>query len=419
MGSRLCKRIGMLCCMGILHSLAACTASSDESPPAQLTVDVLPVATAKQRITERFIRVRDALEIDDSLVIVNDVAEQSVWTVNFASGARTAFGRSGDGPGEYRSPASLLRLGGDTIVIASAGPRPRLALLTTRGAPLGTYTLELPRVVPSGASNPTFDEWPPQPTAYDGRGFMYGARPRTPVGFDPLPPEQEAQVLVRFNLSLSRFDTIAQVRPAGVHRGRLVAGELEYDLPLGPFEVSDAWGVLANGTVAIVDEATYTLTFHDERGDTSAPTAVAHSTRPLAPVEWQQFVDSARSALVKTFASGPSMAGGLTASQVRVPDAPESFPPVAAERTRQVLHDGDMLWIPVNRDAANPHEQWDVLRADGTVFARYELPPNLQLVAVSTCYLYTVETSADELQLLTRSRRDGNVSAGEPAMLSR
>ncbi len=409
MGPRVSKRIVSLCCMGTLHCLSACTASNDGSAPTQLAIDVLPVASATDSISERFTFVGDLVEVDDSLVIVNDVPEQTVWMLNFSTGSRAPFGRNGDGPGEYRSPASILRLGGDTIVIASAGPQPRLALVSTRGLPLGTNTFELPRVAASGASNPTFDEWPPQPTAYDGRGYMYGVRPRTPVGLEPLPPEQDRQVLVRFNISLSRFDTIAEVRPTGAYRGRLVAGELEYDLPLGPFEASDVWGVLSNGTVFLVDEQTYTLTSYAERGEASAPRAVAHSTRPLAALEWQQYVDSARGALLTMFNSGPSMAGGLSSSQVRVPEAPMSFPPVAAGRTRRVLHDGGMLWIPVNRDEPNKSEQWDVLRADGSVFARYELPPTLRLVAVSTRYLYTVETSADELQLLTRSRRADSV----------
>ncbi len=405
MCSRISKRIAALCCMGILHGLSACAASNDGGAPTQLPTDILPVATASDSISERFTFVGDLVEVDDSLVIVNDVSEKNVWMLNFSAGSRAPFGRNGDGPGEYRSPASILRLGGDTIVVASAGPHPRLALLSTRGEPLGTHTLDLPRVVVSGAIDPTFDEWPPQPTAYDGRGYMYGVRPRTPVGLEPLPPEQDRQLLVRFNISLSRFDTIAEVRPTGAYRGRLVAGELEYDLPLGPFEASDVWGVLSDGTVVVVDEKTYTLTSYAERGEASAPRAVAHATRPLAVAEWQQYVDSARGALLTMFNGGPSMAGGLTSSQVRVPEAPMSFPPVAAGRTRRVLHDGDMLWIPVNRDEPNKSEQWDVLRADGSVFARYEMPPTLRLVAVSTRYLYTVETSADELQLLTRSRR--------------
>lgn len=398
----------MLCVCGAFQLAAACTASDDESVEERLAVEPLPLTSADENIIERFTSIGDLVEVDDSLVLVHDVSEQSVWMVNFTDGSRTPFGRSGDGPGEYRSPASILRLGGDTVVIASAGPNPRLALLTTNGAPLGSQTLELPRVASAEAAAPmTFDEWPPQPTASDGRGYMYGVRPRTPVGMEPLPPEEERQVLVRFNVSLSRFDTIAYVRPSGVYRGRLVAGRLEYDLPLGKFEASDTWSVLADGTVITIDEQTYALTAHPERGGTTAPRVVPHSARPLASAEWQQFVDSARGALLDMFSGGPSMAGGLTTSQVRVPEAPTSFPPVAADRTRRPLNDGDMLWIPVNRDVANAHDQWDVLRADGTVLARYELPPNVRLVAVSRRYVYTATASEDDLLRMTRSRRSG------------
>lgn len=408
MRAYLYSRSARCCRIGMLVLLSACTASNDGSTPANVVGDAVPLASAIDSISERFTVLADLVEINDSLAIVIDVSERSVWQVNFASASRAPFGRTGDGPGEYRFPAAILRLGGDTIVIASAGPNPRLALVSTRGEPLGTHTLDLPRVMSSPS---TFDEWPPQPTAYDGRGNLYGVRPRTPVGFDPLPPEQEREVLVRFNLSRSRFDTIAEVRPTNAYRARLVAGELEYDLPLGPFDASDAWGVISDGTVMLVDEATYSLTMHAERGTVSAPRVVAHSTRPLVPAAWTQYVDSARSALLDLFNSGPSMVGALTASQVRVPDAPTSFPPVAADRTRRMLHDGTMLWIPVNRSVANAHEQWDVIRSDGTVFARYELPPNARLVAVTTQYLYAVQTSDDELQQLTRARRADGAGA--------
>ncbi len=155
--------------------------------------------------------------------------------------------------------------------------------------------------------------------------------------------------------------------------------------------------------------------FSRERGEARAPQTVAHDARVLAPAEWQQFVDSSRCALLKMFNSGPSMVGALTSLQVRVPEAPTLFPPVAADRTRRVLTDGDMLWIPVNRDVANAHQQWDVLRADGTVFARYEMPPNLRLVAVSARYVYTVETLEDALQVLMRWRRAEGLVAGEGA----
>ncbi|HMS02316.1 MAG TPA: hypothetical protein PKE51_05050 [Gemmatimonadaceae bacterium] len=401
--------------LAMLPLLFACAAPADETAAARLSVERLSFPDASERIAEHFTQVGDVIEVDDSLVLVHDVGEQSVWAVSFSEASRAPFGRSGDGPGEYRSVAALLRLGEDTVVIASAGPAPRLAMLTTRGLPLGSRSLELPRAASSEVVSTVFDEWPPQPSAFDRRGFLYGVRPRTPLGMEPLPLDQERQVLVRFDASLSRLDTITHVRPSGVYRGRLVAGQLEYDLPLGPFEASDAWSVLADGTVIVVDEQSYAVTVYPARGGAKAARRIPHTARLATEAMWQQYVDSARSALLEMFKGAPGMAGGLTHAQIRVPEAPATFPPVAADRTRRPLSDGSLLWIPVHRGIDTTREHWDVLRADGTLTARHELPPNVRLVAVSNRYLYTAETTDDELEVLTRVPRSAVASRGAEA----
>jgi hypothetical protein len=330
-------------------TLAASAACNDAPPPESvdaLSYEALPDGD-RATITEPFSAVHDLIELDDSVAIVNDPREGTVWRVNFARGVRQPFGRSGDGPGEYRSPAAVLRLGGDTIVIASEGSMPRLALLSTVGTPLGTRQVELPRTDAraNSSAEAAFDEWPPQPTASDGRGYLYGVRPRLPAGFKPLSLDDDVRTLLRFDAMLARVDTIATVRPTDVRRARPTGTGVEMELPLGDFEVSDAWTVLHDGTVIVVDEGTYALTAHAPDGSTRAMPPVPYTPRAASTAAWQQYVDSTRSALLAMLSGAPSMVEG--AWTVRVPDAPTTFPPVLASATRRVRTDGAQLWVPV------------------------------------------------------------------------
>jgi hypothetical protein len=392
-------------------TLAASAACNDAPPPESvdaLSYEALPDGD-RATITEPFSAVHDLIELDDSVAIVNDPREGTVWRVNFARGVRKPFGRSGDGPGEYRSPAAVLRLGGDTIVIASEGSMPRLALLSTVGTPLGTRQVELPRtdVRANSSAEAAFDEWPPQPSASDGRGYLYGVRPRLPAGFKPLSLDDDVRILLRFDVMLARVDTIAMVRPTDVRRARPTGTGVEMELPLGDFEVSDAWTVLHDGTVIVVDEGTYALTAHAPDGSTRAMPPVPFTPRAASTAAWQQYVDSTRSALLAMLSGAPSMVEG--AWTVRVPDAPTTFPPVLASATRRVRTDGAQLWVPVPGAREDGREYWDVLHADGSVQGRIVLPAGRRLVAVSSRYVYSTETAADELRVLVRTPRPASL----------
>jgi hypothetical protein len=54
-------------------------------------------------------------------------------------------------------------------------------------------------------------------------------------------------------------------------------------------------------------------------------------------------------------------------------------------------------------------EYWDVLHADGSVQGRIVLPAGRRLVAVSSRYVYSTETAADELRVLVRTPRPASL----------
>src|SRR5690606_32488232 len=48
-------------------------------------------------------------------LIVSDAGDGELSTVTLATGERAPLGRQGSGPGEYRAPANIFKLRGDTI----------------------------------------------------------------------------------------------------------------------------------------------------------------------------------------------------------------------------------------------------------------------------------------------------------------
>ena len=73
-----------------------------------------------KEIEEPFSLVSGAIELKPNQVLAVDGTEATVTLVDFAKGTRTNLGRQGSGPGEYRMPAGLFRLAGDTLWLFDA-----------------------------------------------------------------------------------------------------------------------------------------------------------------------------------------------------------------------------------------------------------------------------------------------------------
>ncbi len=389
--------------------LAACTSAdtSNESNATRAEARTLGESTAT--IREEFTAPVSVVEISDTRAVINDPRDSEVWQVDFATGERTLFGRTGDGPGEYRAPAVVLRLTADSVAVASAGPVPRVSVISNDGVPARSVMLSDDRFSPPSAAADTraFSESPPQVMASDRAGRMYGPRPRLPLAFEPVTDADAQHVLVRFALNGDAVDTVTSVLPTNVRNARPVASGLEFDLPLGPFETSHAWTVLADGTVAVVDERTYGLVLYPVNAPAVTVGRIVHDSVPLAPDMWQQYVDSTRNSLLDAMKGTPTMldGGGTPEITVRVPPQPTHIPPVLANHERRMLTDGEQLWIPVAGADPLRTETWEVLNREGRVLYRYALDAGVKLLAVTEQFLYTSVEREDGLKQEQRYAR--------------
>jgi len=92
-------------------------------------------APQPRRLASDLSRVSAARELSDGTVLFTDTQERSLFAV--ANGRPPQkIGRDGDGPFEYRQPARLVALGGDTTLVVDGSSRRWLMLVGRNFVPL-------------------------------------------------------------------------------------------------------------------------------------------------------------------------------------------------------------------------------------------------------------------------------------------
>lgn len=226
-----------------------------------------------------------AVEIADGVVVLPDPTLPGVRRLDFVSGKRDSAGRAGDGPGEFRSPFFVQSLGPRSLVVLDG--------LARRATVLDTALVFREQYAPE-------TELAPFSLRFDTLGNAYSvavARGSAKAG-DSLP-------ILRRRRDAASLDTVAFVQ-------RLVLHPLQFGnaMMMVPAEYAprDLWGVHANGTVWVGRGAQSRLEFFALDGTRTAqalpfepistvnddlllfrglpaPSEMAGSTRPLAPVK--------------------------------------------------------------------------------------------------------------------------------------
>jgi len=354
----------------------------------------------------------DALvELSDGRVIISDPSDRELWAVDFTTGARTPFGRRGDGPGEFRYVQQVIRLAGDSVAVADGGPQVRVAIISPDGVPARTFTLDIDPSSAATIEARGYTEWPAQPAYSDAAGRLYGARPRLPLGMEFEPSWSGEYQLMRLDPRSGLTDSIGRVPPSmgGTRPRTLPDGSgFEIDLLPGPFTAQMAWTILGDGTLVIVDGEQYDVTF--QNGDSVRDVRVPAAQVNVTPEAWARYIDTAAPSLQRRMRGGVPMGGPAGVPprwQVRVPPAPTAMPSTLAGPRRRLLTDGRDVWVPVPQPGPDPlaNERWDVIDARGERRMTLELPARTVLLGVSPRFLYTATIDDDELRTVRRHPR--------------
>jgi len=321
-------------------------------------------------IAEPFTNISSVRELSDGRVIVVDAGNQSVHVVDFKVKSVDQIGRSGSGPGEYRSPGVLLALHGDTTLVADAG---------------NGRLLEIgPNAKPTRAIS---DAWPqadgrpgtrlPRGIDARGRGYLPGRAVNTRPASGVTPADSSA--LIRSARGSTAEDTLGYIHlsPRKIDIAQSNGAIRSVSIIIPPFPSQDGWVAFPDGAVALVRT-------HDYRVDwvLADGKRVAGRVIPFTPVKVTAADKKKRSP------DAPD------------PDWPEVKPPFVYAG---VLAGTDgHVWIPRYASAEDTRSHYDVIDRRGVIVARVDVPNRGKVVGFGAKSIYVVRVDDDDLQYLQR-----------------
>lgn len=358
--------------------------------PAALLLAALgaPGATAGQVIelqpvlafdAEPFSRVRGLVERADGTLIVVDQVDNAVYRVDPARGERAQIGRIGAGPGEFDGPTGIGPWSGDSVRVTDLG-NGRLAVLGPN--------LETVRTLPM------FGEQYSIPRASDVAGRLYfdlASRVRSARREDRT--VEPVAAIVRWDGAAGRADTVGRIRFPGE------------DQP-GPFPPWDAWGVGADGRVAIVrNQDAYRLDWVLPDG--------RQVRGPVVEEDRIRLTERDRATWMKRYPQGGSRVrmAGQPAPPAEPPVFPDRFPYTATQGAH-VDHAG-RAWVERSQPLAESRPLLDVFDGSGRRVARVRLPAGRRVVGFGPGGLWAVRVDEVDLQWLERYDVTGIPGGGD------
>jgi hypothetical protein len=351
------------------------------------------LGTPDRVLAEEFTQIRGVRELPDGRVLVTDRLDKGLGVADFRASTFQRIGRTGRGPAEYRMPAALMPMPGDSTLLVDEG-NARLAVIGPDLRIHRSFTLLLPGIsVPMGTRG------------VDGQGRFYIQVP----GWVRRSVEaiNDSLVLVRFDPRANRVDTLARVKGATMRTGPAP----RMRLPVVPFSPQDAWVVGPTGRVSIVRAGDYRAQSLEPDGRVTRGSAIPFERLPVTEgdrIAWtRQFTENSA-------VGGKESDGGLSPvpnewledEQVRQTAAENIFAetkPPFTDAAALLAPDGT-LWVERSVPLGQP-STWDVLDERGRLASRVLLPRGRRLAGLGNGTLYAVATDEDGIQRLERYRR--------------
>src|SRR5687768_14717902 len=366
----------------MLHILFAIQAAAAQSPA------ILTLAAPDRVFPVDFTQVRGTRELPDGRVIVSDRLDKGVVVADFTRGTIVRIGRTGSGPAEYRLPASLTPMPGDSTLLSDEGNQ-RMAVIGPDLKIHRSFNLMIPGIgVPLGARS------------MDLRGRYYLQIPgwlNGPRG------GSDTIVVIRFDARTERVDTLTRIKGSTPRKNTMRPG-----IPYVLFAAQDVWNVTPDGRLAVVRSGDYHVEWHNAEGRVTSGPPLAFERRP---VTMDDRVEHTRRFMQGTNISGKGTDGGMSPlpaemlENKRIREVAEyqehatEHPPFNAA-TPQFGPDGS-LWVE-RAVRLNQPQTWDLIGQDGKLKARVHMPRGRRLMSLSTRWIYAVNTDEDGLQHLER-----------------
>lgn len=363
-------------------------------------VAVRDLPKPSREIEDPFSMIGGAVEIRGGKVIAADAIEMELVVVDFAAGTRTPLGRQGSGPGEYRAPAGIMRMQGDTIWVIDAAQQ-RVVVFNPDLTPGTTFPmLTFDQSTMSALTAPFFN---------DRRGRMYASAMVIQAGTGG----GDVQISLPDSVGLVRVDPrgaagrteLAKLRfpISGKPQISRSGNAMKYTMAYPGLVSADSWAVFPDGRIAIVRGIDYSVEFIGTDGKKTVPVKVSWEPIKVTAADQKAEMDEARRLMGEQGKAAQKMLpAGFTMDFELLPPAtwPANYPPVSPLGA-MASPDG-RLWVKRAIPFRTGREQWDVLDASGKLVARWRLPAKTSIVGVGQGVVYTARTDEDDLRYLQR-----------------
>ena len=333
------------------------------------------------RFPTGFSRISGIRQLSEGSLLISDGLEQALFRVNLASHAVERLGRNGGGPGEYRRPAGLLALGGDTTMLVDLG------------------NFRLMRIAPDGRLGTSYSmmagDHLRMATAGDGLGRLYWNQPPFDFGRGQRRTNGARPITIfRWDPSTDIVDSVASIAVTGGLGG---AGGLPFVMP---FQGADAWAVAPDGRIAIVHHHPYRVEWIQPDGRHIEGAEVRYEPVPIRRADQEAWADVQATRTATMLLEG----GGSQSQRSRRPDLsridfPAVFPPFPADGA-SISHEGE-IWVERHRSVtAEGGSVFDVFDGRGTLVKRFQLPVSRTLVGFGPRTVYAYFTDQEDFQWL-------------------
>lgn len=364
--------------------------------PPLLAQDVPTVALGPStaRFADPFTSVGGVREVAPGKVIVVDPRDRVAELVDMSAGTSTKVGHEGSGPGEYQFPSSVWPLSNHETLLVDP-PQARFLRIDASGRVVETFGY------PSGVG--------PQMRVrgIDAQGRVYfegaavGGRPDVGV------VAVDSVSVIRWDRRNGRVDSLVMVKSQQFKVIPTDGGNVS--VRQQPFAPRDAWGVAADGRVAIVRGHPFRVDIRTANGIRGAGSVVVAPALPVTSRDKEEFLNSFRTAMrtarVSGDGGGSAGSGGGPPPTLPVPKAEDydwpATKPYFEAGSVQMSPTGE-LWSERTRAAGDDIAVYDVFDATGKLVRRVTFPAKTRLVGFGAGTLYAVRLDEDDLQNLER-----------------
>lgn len=332
-------------------------------------------------------------ELADGRVVVSDRLEITLRIVNLTEGEGEEIGHEGSGPGEYRMPADLFALPGDSTLLVDFG------------------NMRLTVIGPDGALNESQGMMHPDgflvyPRGADAEGRLYFDLSNV-MSMQPGESLPDSFAVVAFDRATGVIDTLTQLPRPEMGRVTSVNGGAAFTgTGMQPYQAVNDWAVAPDGGIALAWGEEYRLEWRSRGGSSVAGPSVTYEPVKITQDDKEAWADRMSSGAVMAISTGGGSGHNRTINLPRPDIEAQDWPavkPAFGRNALSVTPEGE-AWVRRYVAYGEP-ETYDVFDAAGRRVRQIVLPADRRLVGFGRGTLYAVYVDKDDLQWLERYGR--------------